>query len=319
MRRGAGRRSRTRWAGGRISPWPTGRRRESGIDRVIGPERLRHRRAGRGTVRGRGRLLARALRQQWQRHRRRSDPRRPHLSRSRAGRAGDRPPLARRSGRKLRTSRPGPWNKPPPAGRSVQRAGGAAPAARAGRLAELCGGDPERVTGAMVAQAAEEGDLLACAVLDRAVRGMARGLAHAVTLLAPRRVILGGGVSLMNPRLWIDPIRAALDQLVFAPFRGHYDVVLAALGEEVVVQGALGLARDTADGVSGSWTMRPAHAVTRRRAGSDRRWKEIRRGVSLFWTIDQFPISGNMCMFLPEAWARLRLTGSRLPSKDQRG
>jgi glucokinase len=113
-----------------------------------------------------------------------------------------------------------------------------------GILLDLCGHDPARVSAPLVAEAAGRGDRIAREVLDEAVRAMARGLAHAVTLLAPRRVILGGGVSLMPAALWIDPIREALDRLVFAPFRGQYDVVPAALGEEVVVQGALALASD---------------------------------------------------------------------------
>ena len=111
-------------------------------------------------------------------------------------------------------------------------------------MAELAGGDPEKVTGAIVAQAAALGDAQAQIVLGKATRAMGRGLAHAVTLLAPRRIILGGGVSLMREDLWLDPIREELGRRAFAPFRGTFDVVPAALGEEVVVHGALALARD---------------------------------------------------------------------------
>ena len=67
-----------------------------------------------------------------------------------------------------------------------------------------------------------------------------------MTLLAPHRIILGGGVSLIGEELWFGPIRAQLDILVFPPFRGTFDLVPAALGEEVVVHGALALARDAA-------------------------------------------------------------------------
>ena len=70
---------------------------------------------------------------------------------------------------------------------------------------------------------------------------MGRALAHAVTLLAPGRIILGGGVSLMGEDLWLAPIRDEVASRVFPPFRGTYDVVPAALGEEVVVHGALAL------------------------------------------------------------------------------
>ena len=96
----------------------------------------------------------------------------------------------------------------------------------------------------VVAEAARRGDLPARGVLQRAVEAMATALGHAITLLAPRRVVLGGGVSLMGDDLWLDPIRTLVDRRVFPPFRGTYDVRLAELGEDVVVHGALALARD---------------------------------------------------------------------------
>ena len=99
------------------------------------------------------------------------------------------------------------------------------------------------VSGLDVSLAAAEGDSFALGVIDRAVSAMVQALSHAVTLLAPRRIILGGGVSLMPARLWIDPIREGLDPWVFPQFRGTFDVVPAALGEEVVIHGALALAR----------------------------------------------------------------------------
>ena len=77
---------------------------------------------------------------------------------------------------------------------------------------------------------------------------MANALNQAVTLLAPRRIILGGGVSLLGEEQWLQPIRDQLALHVFPPFRGTFDVVPAALGEAVVVHGALALARDAARG-----------------------------------------------------------------------
>ena len=93
-------------------------------------------------------------------------------------------------------------------------------------------------------------------LLDRAVNAMAHGLAQAVTLVAPHRIILGGGVSLIGEDLWLGPIRDHLDRLVFPPFRGKFDLVAAALGEEVVVQGALALARDALEAASDATSSR---------------------------------------------------------------
>lgn len=142
---------------------------------------------------------------------------------------------------------PGPGGSPPTleslaSGWAIARAARQAlnsASTRRGPLEELCGGDPGRVTAEQVGMAARLGDPIATTVLSRATRAMGQGLAHAVTLLGPRRIVLGGGVSLLPHDLWRDPIRDELDRRVFPAFRPTYELVDAALGEDVVVQGAL--------------------------------------------------------------------------------
>jgi glucokinase len=118
----------------------------------------------------------------------------------------------------------------------------------AGPLSKLVSGDPSRVTAAVVAQAAGFDDPEAREILVGATEAMAWALAHVVTLLNPRRIILGGGVSLMGDALWFEPIRQRLRERVFPPFRDSFDLVPPRLGEEVVVHGALALARDAVAG-----------------------------------------------------------------------
>jgi len=96
---------------------------------------------------------------------------------------------------------------------------------------------------AAVANAARAGDQHALAVIQQARRRYAIALSHVLALLAPRRIVLGGGVSLMDESLWLRPLRQELAAIAFPPFADCYDLVPAALGEEVVVHGALALAR----------------------------------------------------------------------------
>ncbi len=93
-----------------------------------------------------------------------------------------------------------------------------------------------------LANAARQGHPVAVEILADATLAMGRALSAAVNLLAPRRVILGGGVSMLGEDLWFGPIRRAIEPRVFGPFRGRFDVVAAGLGEEVVVHGALAAA-----------------------------------------------------------------------------
>ena len=109
---------------------------------------------------------------------------------------------------------------------------------------QRAGGDPDQITTQLIADAAREGDARSLEILTQAREAFAQGLRQAVTLLAPRRIVLGGGVSLIGEELWVGPVRERLDRDVFAPFRGTYDLVVATLGEDVVVQGALAIARD---------------------------------------------------------------------------
>jgi len=112
---------------------------------------------------------------------------------------------------------------------------------------DLAGGDPARIQTEMVATAARQGDQEALLLLQRATMAMSHALVQTITLVAPERIILGGGVSEIDSSLWLDPIRQQVDRLVFPPFRGSFEIVPARLGEEVVVHGALALAHDLAN------------------------------------------------------------------------
>ena len=102
---------------------------------------------------------------------------------------------------------------------------------------------PEPSTTKRVVAAVSDGNQHARWALETAVSALAIGICHVIALLCPRRIVIGGGVSLIGVDLFFEPLRRMIHERVFAPFRGLTDIVPAALGEEVVVHGALALAR----------------------------------------------------------------------------
>jgi glucokinase len=94
-----------------------------------------------------------------------------------------------------------------------------------------------------VAEAAAHGDEPALRILQWAWRDLAKAICQMITLLCPRRIVIGGGISLIGEKLLFKPLREMVADCVFRPFVNCYDIVPAALGEEVVVHGALALAK----------------------------------------------------------------------------
>nr|BAL56390.1 glucose kinase [uncultured Planctomycetota bacterium] len=91
----------------------------------------------------------------------------------------------------------------------------------------------------------EQGDARIQVIWHQAIDRVALALSHVVALLAPKRIVIGGGVSLAGDSFFA-PLREAFARLAFAPL-ADCDIVPAALGETVVPQGALLLARHGLD------------------------------------------------------------------------
>ncbi len=90
-----------------------------------------------------------------------------------------------------------------------------------------------------------EGDRFAEAVVEIAARGLAAGLAASVNLLAPERVVIGGGVGTGNPD-YLERVEELAQPLVVPYFRERWSMLPSSLGTDAVCQGAAALARDLA-------------------------------------------------------------------------
>jgi glucokinase len=110
-------------------------------------------------------------------------------------------------------------------------------------LEELSGSDPAALTGPMVTQAAEDGDLVAREAFLMVGDWLGLGVANLVAAFDPEVVIVAGGVSAAGDRL-LEPARAALRRsLVGAEHRVVPPLVRARFGPDAGVVGAAVLAR----------------------------------------------------------------------------
>jgi glucokinase len=96
---------------------------------------------------------------------------------------------------------------------------------------------PEQITARDVAAAAAQGDELARAVWDEAMSWLGLGIAAAVNLLDPGRVVLGGGLTRAGALLF-DPVRRVVAAHALDP---AVEVVPAALGDDVGILGGAAL------------------------------------------------------------------------------
>lgn len=112
-------------------------------------------------------------------------------------------------------------------------------------LVNSCDGNLEALTTKHVADAAARGNGIACAMLTDAVETLGWAIGQMITLMAPEVVVIGGGVSLMPEELFLKPVKDNIATYVFPPLASSYEVVRAELGEAVVVQGALLLAKQS--------------------------------------------------------------------------
>jgi glucokinase len=94
----------------------------------------------------------------------------------------------------------------------------------------------------LIAEGVNQGDSVCLSTLDNAREALADAFCIVIVLLCPRRIIIGGGVSLMGEKLLFEPLRRIVAERVFKPFAGLTDIVPSSLGEEVVVHGAIALA-----------------------------------------------------------------------------
>ncbi|MBI3649333.1 MAG: ROK family protein [Actinobacteria bacterium] len=115
-------------------------------------------------------------------------------------------------------------------------------------IAQIAGGDPNRVTGPLVTEAGRRGDDVARRILAEVGRRLGEGIAGLVNVLDPRVVVVGGG-AIEAGELILEPARSAFREAVEAPdHRPEVPIVPAELGNDA---GAVGAAVLALEGLGG--------------------------------------------------------------------
>ncbi|MDQ3879619.1 MAG: ROK family protein [Chloroflexota bacterium] len=112
--------------------------------------------------------------------------------------------------------------------------------ARAPMLARLVGGDATTVSAALVARAADEGDLACAAIMDRAYQAVGAMCASLVNVLNPEVIVLGGSIAEHRPRLR-EVVREEIDRRSFAIPAARVRVVAPHFGDDVSLVGCVPL------------------------------------------------------------------------------
>ncbi len=106
-------------------------------------------------------------------------------------------------------------------------------------LQEKTRGDAGQITAALIAETAEEGDPFSISLLREAASYLGNGLAMAVNLINPERIVLGGGVSKSGVVFW-KTLQQTTEYFILPQM--HADIRPAALGDDAPLWGAVAMA-----------------------------------------------------------------------------
>jgi glucokinase len=107
-------------------------------------------------------------------------------------------------------------------------------------LSELCGNDPEKVTSHMVFDAADQGDAVAMAIVERVAVLLGRLCSNAVLTFQPKKIVIVGGLAKRSPKL-LETINKTMKESCWLIFKGltECEVICSELGDSAGVLGAI--------------------------------------------------------------------------------
>jgi glucokinase len=135
---------------------------------------------------------------------------------------------------------------------------------QAPHLFAAAGTDLSDIRSGVLAAAVAEGDEVVERIVREAARQIGVAVAGVVNLLAPDKVVLGGGLVEAMPELFVEEVSKAARRRAMRSFADTFEVVAAELGDDASVMGAASWANECTaldQSKSGPGTKRKKHAV----------------------------------------------------------
>ncbi len=115
-------------------------------------------------------------------------------------------------------------------------------------LLKSCGTDISKITSGKLAAAIEAGDLEIEKIIHRAATLLGCGVATIIHLLAPDRIVLGGGLVEAMPELYVSTVFEATKDRILPAYRDSFTIIPAELEDDAGVMGAAAWARKSIEG-----------------------------------------------------------------------
>lgn len=117
-------------------------------------------------------------------------------------------------------------------------------------LRKIAGTELSDIRSGVIAKAIHEGDEFVEKIVRQAARNIGTTMAGIIHLLAPDRIILGGGLVEAMPQIFETAVDEAINEWLLPAYHDCYRISVAKLGDDAGVMGAAAWAKDSLTGHS---------------------------------------------------------------------
>ncbi len=110
-------------------------------------------------------------------------------------------------------------------------------------LQAIAGTDVAKIRSSALRKSIEDGDKAVEQIVRRSAEQVGRGIGSLINILAPDRVILGGGLVEAMPNLYLDAVRKGVKRNVLPSLVDCAEIVVSKLGDLAAALGAAGVVR----------------------------------------------------------------------------